>query len=74
MLLQKNHAPDGQQSTYLKGVYMTTEPSFPTPPRQTETDPTAGDRRLSNQQKESLTTEPDAADRGIGPGVALPLV
>ncbi|MFM0394571.1 hypothetical protein [Paraburkholderia phytofirmans] len=38
---------------------MTTEPSRPTPPRQTETDPTAGDRRLSDEQKDALKNEPE---------------
>ncbi|REE24156.1 hypothetical protein B0G71_7456 [Paraburkholderia sp. BL27I4N3] len=38
---------------------MTTESARPTPPRQTESDPTAADRRLSEQQKESLKNEPE---------------
>ncbi|RKR38282.1 hypothetical protein B0G82_6409 [Paraburkholderia sp. BL17N1] len=37
---------------------MTTESPRPTPPRQTESDPTAADRRLSDEQKESLKNEP----------------
>ncbi|TDY22518.1 hypothetical protein B0G81_2828 [Paraburkholderia sp. BL6665CI2N2] len=37
---------------------MTTESARPTPPRQTESDPTAADRRLSDEQKESLKNEP----------------
>jgi len=45
---------------------MPTESARPTPPRQTETDPTAGDRRLSEQQKDSLTNEPVPPKPGRG--------
>jgi hypothetical protein len=45
---------------------MPTESARPTPPRQTPTDATAGDRRLSEQQKDSLTNEPAAPKPGRG--------
>jgi hypothetical protein len=45
---------------------MPTESERPTPPRQTETDPTAGDRRLTEQQKDSLTNEPAPPKPGRG--------
>ncbi|MFM0630821.1 hypothetical protein [Paraburkholderia xenovorans] len=38
---------------------MATESARPTPPRQTETDPTAADRQLSDKQKDSLKNEPE---------------
>ncbi|HZZ12961.1 MAG TPA: hypothetical protein VFE79_19935 [Paraburkholderia sp.] len=45
---------------------MATDNARPTPPRQTETDPTAADRRLSGQQKDALKNEPEPPrpDRG----------
>ncbi|CAH2803228.1 MAG: hypothetical protein CPDRYDRY_5503 [uncultured Paraburkholderia sp.] len=37
---------------------MATDSARPTPPRQTDTDPTAADRRLSEKQKDALKNEP----------------
>ncbi|MFL9963776.1 hypothetical protein PQR02_22450 [Paraburkholderia sediminicola] len=37
---------------------MAAESARPTPPRQTENDPNAGDRHLTQEQKQSLTNQP----------------
>ena len=36
-----------------------TESARPTPPRQTDTDPTSGDRRLTDKEKSRQKNEPD---------------
>ncbi|MDR5740421.1 MULTISPECIES: hypothetical protein [unclassified Caballeronia] len=38
---------------------MTQQTDRPTPPVQTTTDPNTADRRLSEEQKQNLTNEPD---------------
>ncbi|WP_244850859.1 hypothetical protein [Caballeronia sp. SL2Y3] len=44
---------------------MTQESERSTPPKQTPNDPTAADRRLSDEQKQDLTNEP-APPTGAG--------
>jgi hypothetical protein len=45
---------------------MTSESASPTPPRQSPNDPTAGDRRLSDEQKQSARNEPAPPEPGRG--------
>lgn len=49
---------------------MTSESARPTPPRQNPNDPTAGDRTLSDEQKQSARNEP--APPAPGRGESLP--
>ncbi|CAB3640327.1 hypothetical protein [Paraburkholderia rhynchosiae] len=50
----------------------TSESARPTPPRQSPNDPTAGDRRLSDQQKQSTKNEPAPSTPGRGENLPDP--
>jgi len=45
---------------------MTESTDRPTPPKQTTTDPTTADRRLSDEQKQNLKDEPDPPQENKG--------
>lgn len=51
---------------------MTSESARPTPPRQNPKDPTAGDRTLSDEQKQSAKNEPAPPAEGRGDNLLDP--
>ncbi|WP_143754628.1 hypothetical protein [Caballeronia concitans] len=55
-----------------KGTHMTEQTDRSTPPKQTDSDPTAADRRLSDEQKQNAANEPAPPDADKGPPLPDP--